>query len=147
MTEIYKLAYTYLANTQINIELIDKLRDTKFGNNKKRKKYNSIQIDNIEIIDKLHKDFPTDQQLDINKMIEAIEIMIEAITSGELEIFTSLMREYKAGNIKFEGDKTLPSFDDICKKHDLTGSGGRDSHPDACYFEGAEDMYEAIKNN
>ena len=106
MIGIYKLAYTYLANTQLNIELIDRLRDTKFGNNKKRKKYKSIQVDNIELIDKLHKDFPTDQQLDINKMIEAIETMVDAITSGELEIFTSLMREYKAGNIKFEGDKT-----------------------------------------
>ena len=104
--QTYNAALVYLANTEINIYLIDALRATNYGNNKKRKKYKSIQDDNIEIINKLHEDLDTERQMVVSNVVKAVEIFVSAVTSSELSLdfMTSLMKEYKKGNIKIEGD-------------------------------------------
>jgi len=106
-TEQTKLALMLFANTQIALELQDRLEGTLMYNKKHRNILARVQEKNEFTINKLYKELDDDTQKIINEMVKASEVVLDAMTTSSLTLFTGLMEELKKGNIKIQEDEKL----------------------------------------
>tara|TARA_R110000772_G_scaffold236163_1_gene347791 strand:- start:86 stop:442 length:357 start_codon:yes stop_codon:yes gene_type:complete len=94
-----KLALAYFANTQMQIELIDELKMTRLYKHKIKNLSNQIQKENEILISNLFEGLNEDAEMYFHKSVEMVEILIDSIKNGKIEILIQLLKEYKEGNI------------------------------------------------
>ena len=93
------------ANTQLQIELLDEVSNTRFYNQSYKSLINNLQKRNEPIIEGLFKNFKEfgDQeetaQIFFNQTVEAVELFKEAIQNTNIENFIVLMKAVRDGEL------------------------------------------------
>lgn len=93
------------ANTQLQIELLDEVSNTRFYNQSYKSLTNNLQKRNEPIIENLFKNFKEfgDQeetaQIFFNQTVEAVELFKEAIKNTNIENFIALMKAVRDGEL------------------------------------------------
>lgn len=102
-----RLASVLFANTQLQIELIDRLRGTALFRQSLKNMQNKTQKENIKLIDNLHKGMNTDAEIQLHKLVGLVEKFMEIVETKDIDVFSLFMDEFIKDNIKVEEDEKL----------------------------------------
>ena len=99
MKKEIKLAITYFALCQMQIETIDRLRSTKLYDKTNLTRLKKIQQTNESLINSLYKSLENEGDLYFQKTVEMIETILEVVENKDIDLFISLLKEFKNGDI------------------------------------------------
>ena len=107
MNDKLRFASVLFANTQLQIELIDRLRGTALFRQSLKNMYNKTQKENEKLIDHFYKGMNPDAEMQLHKLVGIVEKFMEIVETKDIDTFSLFMDEFINDNIKVEEDEEL----------------------------------------
>lgn len=94
-----KLLLAYVANLQVQIDLLDELRLEPYYKQKIKNISNSVLKEAETVINKLYENMNEEAELEYNKAVGISESFINAVRTCDLNILKELLEELVNGNV------------------------------------------------
>ena len=112
MTKEIKLAIAFFASTQMQIEIIDKLRDTKLYDKTNLTRLKKIQQTSERLIKTLYKSLQVEGDLYFQKTVTMVETVIDVVENQDIDLFINLMTEFKNGGLIVVDEEIFKEFNE-----------------------------------
>jgi hypothetical protein len=93
------LALVFFANTQIQLELIDRLKGTQLYSQKLKNLCNQVEKENEKLISQLYGKMDDTIEPYFHMTVEMTETLMDIVEKGDIEVLIHLLKEYRDGNI------------------------------------------------
>ena len=104
--ERVKLGAVLLASTQIQIELIDRLKGTNLYKHNLKNQYNKVQKENEKLITSFYGGIQEDAELVFYHITKIVENFVTAIEKKDISVVDAFLQDYLNDNLRIEEDES-----------------------------------------